>query len=70
VTLSHGTAVDIEFNLPGVSTPIEAKAKLAWSGPDGLAGLSLEEMHPVPQRELQQWLLERARSEGWVETPA
>jgi DNA-binding NtrC family response regulator len=70
VTISHGTAVEIEFSLPGVSCPIEAKAKLAWSGPDGLAGLSIEEMHPVPQRELQQWLLDRARNEGWIETSA
>jgi transcriptional regulator with GAF, ATPase, and Fis domain len=70
VAISHGAAVEIEFNLPGITSPIEAKARLAWSGPDGLCGLSIEEMHPVPQRELQQWLLERARSEGWIETSA
>lgn len=70
IALSHGTAVSFEFNLPGISCPIEAKAKLAWSGPDGLAGLSIEEIHPVPQRELQQWLLEKARNEGWIETTA
>jgi hypothetical protein len=46
---------------------IEGKAKLAWTSPGGLAGLSFEELHPALTNELQQWLLERSRSEGWTE---
>jgi transcriptional regulator with PAS, ATPase and Fis domain len=65
--LAHGSTMEISFTLPGGSSPIEAKTKLAWTGPDGLAGLSIVEIHPVLQRELQQWLVETARSEGWVE---
>jgi transposase-like protein len=70
VTLAHGSSMDISFTLPESSSPIEAKAKLAWSGPEGLAGLSIVEIHPALERELQQWLVEKARTEGWIESEA
>jgi transcriptional regulator with PAS, ATPase and Fis domain len=69
-TIPHGSSMEISFSLPGVSSPIEAKAKLAWTAPEGLAGLSIVEIHPALERELQQWLVERARSEGWAESEA
>jgi hypothetical protein len=47
---------------------MQAKTKLAWSGPGGLCGLSIVEIHPAFERELQSWLLEKARAEGWIET--
>jgi hypothetical protein len=62
--------MEISFTLPESSSPIEAKAKLAWAGPEGLAGLSIVEIHPALERELQQWLVEKARTEGWIETEA
>ena len=70
VALAHGTIVNVSFTLPGHSSAIEAKTKLAWTGPDGLAGLSIDDIHPALKRELQQWLLEKAREEGWIETAA
>jgi two-component system, NtrC family, response regulator AtoC len=66
-TISHGSIVDLSFKLPDQETLIETKAKLAWTSPGGLLGLTFVEMHPAIERQLQQWLLERARSEGWVE---
>ena len=45
---------------------MEFKAKLAWAATDGLVGLSIVEIHPALQRELQQWLVEKAKTEGWV----
>jgi transcriptional regulator with GAF, ATPase, and Fis domain len=68
VTIGHGASMDISFTLPETNALIEAKAKLAWTSPGGLAGLSFEEIHPALERELQQWLLEQTRSEGWTET--
>lgn len=65
--LAHGSTMQVSFTLPEHPSPIEAKTKLAWTGPEGLAGLGFVEMHPVLQRELQQWLLEKARTEGWME---
>lgn len=65
--IAHGSTMQVSFTLPGSSSPIEARTKLAWTGPDGLAGLGFVEIHPALQRELQQWLLEKARTEGWVE---
>jgi transcriptional regulator with GAF, ATPase, and Fis domain len=70
VTLAHGSSMEISFTLPESSSPIEAKAKLAWAGPEGLAGLSIVEIHPALERELQQWLVDKARTEGWIETEA
>jgi hypothetical protein len=68
--LSHGSTMNISFTLPGSDSPIEATAKLAWSGPGGLAGLSIVEIHPALERELQGWLMEKARAEGWMESQA
>lgn len=67
VSLKHGTALDVSFKLPELESPIEAKAKLAWTSPGGLAGLSFADLHPAVERQLQQWLLEKAKTEGWVE---
>jgi two-component system, NtrC family, response regulator AtoC len=64
--LKHGSTFDITLPLPGISSPLEAKAKLAWTSPGGLAGLSFEEIHPALERELEQWLLDQARQEGWT----
>ncbi|HVO82397.1 MAG TPA: sigma 54-interacting transcriptional regulator [Terriglobales bacterium] len=67
-TLSHGSTMDISFTLPGATSPIEAKATLAWTAPGGLAGLSIVEIHPALERELQQWLAEKAKAEGEAES--
>jgi hypothetical protein len=63
--LRHGSTFEISLTLPGTSGPLEAKAKLAWASPGGLAGLSFVEIHPAVQKELQSWLLARADEEGW-----
>jgi transcriptional regulator with PAS, ATPase and Fis domain len=68
--LPHETTFEISFTLEGAKSPINAKAKLAWTGPDGLAGLNFVDIHPAFQRELHQWLTEKARAEGWVEAAA
>jgi two-component system, response regulator FlrC len=65
--IAHGSVMQVSFTLPGNSTVMEVKGKLAWTGPDGLSGLGFVDMHPAFQRELHQWLLERARAEGWTE---
>ncbi len=68
VTLKHGSTFEVHFRLPQTSTTVECKAKLAWTSPGGLAGLSFVEIHPALQRELQEWLLARVREEGWTVT--
>jgi transcriptional regulator with PAS, ATPase and Fis domain len=67
IEIAHGTTLEIAFRLPDTDSTIEGKAKLAWTSPGGLAGLSFEELHPALESELQQWLLERSRAEGWTE---
>jgi transcriptional regulator with PAS, ATPase and Fis domain len=64
--LRHGAVFDISFELPGIVAKLESRAKLAWTSPGGLAGLSFSEIHPAFQKQLQGWLLERAREEGWT----
>jgi DNA-binding NtrC family response regulator len=66
VTLKHGSTQEITFNLPGAASSFETKAKLAWASPGGLAGLSFLALHPALHRELQGWLLARAKEEGWA----
>jgi transcriptional regulator with AAA-type ATPase domain len=66
VALTHDAVMEISFALPGAASTIEAKVKLAWTGLNGLVGLSIFEIHPALERELQHWLRERARKEGWT----
>jgi transcriptional regulator with GAF, ATPase, and Fis domain len=66
--IAHGATLEISFKLPDTDSVIEGKAKLAWTSPGGLAGLSFENLHPALDNELQQWLLERTRAEGWTES--
>lgn len=66
VALKHGSTLELSFALPGAESPLESRAKLAWTSPDGLAGLSFVDMHPAVHKQLQRWLLERAREEGWT----
>lgn len=68
--LPHDSILDVSFTLEGAKSPITAKAKLAWTGPEGLAGLNFVEIHPAFQRELHQWLTDQAQSEGWMEASA
>lgn len=63
----HDSSLEISFTLPGESSPIETKAKLAWTAPGGLMGISFLDIHPALQQQLQQWLLEHAKAEGWTE---
>jgi transcriptional regulator with GAF, ATPase, and Fis domain len=70
VVLPHGSVMQISFTLPETTSAIEAKAKVSWTGQDGLVGLSIVQIHPALDRELQQWVLERARKEGWLENAA
>ena len=64
IRLSQGSTFEVQFLLPGTSTPIESKAKLAWTSPDDLAGLSFIDIHPAVQKELQKWLLDRLQEKG------
>ncbi len=64
VELSNDSLLDMSFVLPGTSSPIEAKGKLAWIAPNGLTGVSITEMHPVLQRELHQWISRHAKQES------
>jgi len=70
IVLPHGSVMQISFTLPETTSAIEAKAKVSWTGRDGLVGLSIVQIHPALDRELQQWVLERARMEGWLEPSA
>lgn len=70
VQLPHDAIFEVSFILQGAKSPITAKGKLAWTGPDGLAGLNFVEIHPAFQRELHHWLTEKAHAEGWMEVAA
>ena len=65
--LEHGSTLNVSFRLPETQTVIEAQARLAWNGPEGLAGLQFVEIHPALEVELHRWLFEKARAEGWVD---
>lgn len=66
----HDALLEVSFTLEGAKSPITAKAKLAWTGPEGVAGLTFVDLHPAFQRELHQWLTEQAQAEGWMEATA
>jgi DNA-binding NtrC family response regulator len=65
--LGDDALFDLSFVLPGAPEPMMVKARLAWMGPEGVAGLTFVDVHPAFQRELDTWLAEKARAEGWAE---
>ena len=66
IALADDSVLEVSFILPGVSDRMTAKVRLAWMGPEGLAGLTFVDVHPAFQRELHRWLVEKARAEGWT----
>jgi len=68
IPLAHDAVIEISFTLPGCSESMIAKARLAWMAQDGLAGFTFIDVHPAFQRQLHQWLTEKARTEGWTPT--
>jgi two-component system, NtrC family, response regulator AtoC len=68
--LQHDALLDISFTLEGEESPIQAKGKLAWTGPQGLGGLNFVEIHPAFQRKLDRWLEARVQAEGWMASTA
>jgi transposase-like protein len=68
VRLEQNATFEVAFSLPGIDVHFEAEAKLAWTSPDGSAGLSFVELHPVLEQQLRRWVLERAQENGWSPT--
>jgi hypothetical protein len=68
IPLKHGSTFELTFQLPGTLSPLVLKAELAWTSPDGLAGLTFVDLHPAAHKELQQWLLTHASAEGYMVT--
>jgi len=66
IPLADDGLFEVSFTLAGSTAPITSKARLAWMGPEGVAGLSFVDVHPAFQRELHRWLAEKARAEGWT----
>ncbi|HET7208228.1 MAG TPA: sigma 54-interacting transcriptional regulator [Terriglobales bacterium] len=64
VDLNHGSTFELNFTLPGSSAPMEMRAKLAWTSPGNLAGLSFTDLHPALERELHDWLMAQAAAEN------
>lgn len=65
-SLPNHVSFDLSFQLPGLPDAMTTKARLAWMGPEGLAGLTFVDVHPAFQRHLDRWLMEKARNEGWT----
>jgi DNA-binding protein Fis len=59
------SAVDLLFELPGGSHPIQAKGKMAWLDSGGKAGFRFVELRPEYRQELEAWLISRIAEEGW-----
>lgn len=66
IPLSNDAVYEISLTLAGATAPIMAKARVAWMGPEGLAGLTFVDVHPAFQRELDRWLEDKAHAEGWT----
>lgn len=52
--------VEVRFQLPGLSKPVTALARAAWTDRFGRAGLEFLSMPDDMREELDQWMLERA----------
>jgi len=57
--LDQGGAARLRFILPGAKKPFEIKGEIAWSGPDGRAGIRFQVLPVAAKQELEEWMAKR-----------
>jgi len=64
--LGRNCMLRVQFGIPGVKTPVEAVARVAWVGAQGSAGISFTKMEPAAQQLMRDWLCDKMLQEGWT----
>ena len=58
-----GSRLEIRFDLPGRSTPVEARGEVAWSDHQGRAGVRFLEILQMSRMQYRRWLDEKTAQE-------
>jgi hypothetical protein len=56
----------LSFCVPGIDTPIETEAEIAWCTREGNAGIKFLQMSEASATILKRWILQRQLEEGWT----
>jgi CheY-like chemotaxis protein len=62
--LDEGGAARIRLQLPGTKKPLDIKGEVAWSTPEGRAGIRFQVLSAEAKKELDIWLEKRALTLG------
>jgi transcriptional regulator with AAA-type ATPase domain len=63
--LERQSELRVRFQLPDSDVNVEARARLAWGGTHGRAGITFTEVHPAVHQEISRWLRQKMTEEGW-----
>jgi ActR/RegA family two-component response regulator len=58
-----GSRLEVRFDLPGRSTPVEARGEVAWSDQQGHAGIRFLEILQMSRLQYRRWLAEKTAQE-------
>jgi DNA-binding NtrC family response regulator len=64
-TASVTGGLRLEFTLPG-GVLVQARGEIVWADVEGRAGIQFSEILPAAKDELQAWLAQKQREEGWT----
>ena len=57
--LERQSELRVRFQLPDSDVNVEARARLAWGGTHGRAGITFTEVHPAVHQEISRWLRQK-----------
>lgn len=56
----------LEFQVPGLETPVQTDAEIAWCSREGHAGIKFLQMNEQSANALKRWILQKQLEEGWT----
>jgi transcriptional regulator with PAS, ATPase and Fis domain len=64
--IERDTELELSFTLPDPTITIQAQGQVVWTASDGTCGLKFTAIRPATRKELERWLLLKAKVEGWA----
>jgi hypothetical protein len=64
--IESDTELELNFTLPDPTITIQAQGQVVWTASDGTCGVKFTAIRPATRKELEKWLLVKAKVEGWA----
>jgi hypothetical protein len=64
--IERDTELELSFTLADPAVTIQAQGLVVWTASDGTCGVKFTAIRPATRKELERWLLLKAKVEGWA----